>query len=220
MERCAFSLHHLHRCSKMFLIVLNRLPRLLDLCQRADPVIIFRNVRIVNGALVRCRWLPGYSKRGSQAPFGRFNEGGSQEGEKTKSSPPACRFLCPFLLDKQKKGGSSRAEKRTSSLVRLRPGAAGQYSSAFLFTRGVKRNRGADQCLHWSAKAPPGLSIHIRICRQRKKAPQALWAGCAQELLGSIRLHFFSLAGDREKKSRYRPVFELGDAGHLCGLRF
>ena len=40
------------------------------------------------------------------------------------------------------------------------------------------------------------------------------------ELLGSIRLHFFSLAGDREKKSRYRPVFELGDAGHLCGLRF
>ena len=25
---------------------------------------------------------PGYSKRGSQAPFGRFNEGGSQEGER------------------------------------------------------------------------------------------------------------------------------------------
>ena len=36
----------------MFLIVLNRLPWLLDLRQRADPVIVFRNVRIVNGAIV------------------------------------------------------------------------------------------------------------------------------------------------------------------------
>ena len=36
---------------------------------------------------------PGNSKRGSQAPFGRLNEGGSREGEKTKSSPPWCRFL-------------------------------------------------------------------------------------------------------------------------------
>ncbi len=143
---------------------------------------------------------PGVFQKGPQAPFGRFNEGGSQEGEKTKSSPPECRFLCPFLLDKQKKGGSSRAEKRTSSLVRLRPGAAGQYSSAFLLTRGVKRNRGADQCLHWSAKAPPGLSIHIRICRQRKKAPQALWAGCAPELLGSIRLHSVFPCGGRENR--------------------
>ena len=37
--------------------------------------------------------FPGKSKRGSQAPFGRLNEGGSREGEKTKSSPPWCRFL-------------------------------------------------------------------------------------------------------------------------------
>ena len=37
--------------------------------------------------------IPGKSKRGSQAPFGRLNEGGSREGEKTKSSPPWCRFL-------------------------------------------------------------------------------------------------------------------------------
>ena len=35
----------------------------------------------------------GNSKRGSQAPFGRLNEGGSREGEKSKSSPPWCRFL-------------------------------------------------------------------------------------------------------------------------------
>ena len=44
------------RCSKMFLTVLNRLPRLLYLCQRADPVIVFRNVRIVNGAIVLRHW--------------------------------------------------------------------------------------------------------------------------------------------------------------------
>ena len=30
---------------------------------------------------------------------------------------------------------------------------------------------------------------------------------------GQIRLHFFSLAGDREKKSRYSPVFALAHAG-------
>ena len=159
---------------------------------------------------------PGYSKRGSQAPLGRLNEGGSQEAKGTspppvadeglvpfpqrsknrrnsvspngfsgtarrteieisppcrnaipgpasrrpangaaaeiaallllppaaqgRNSPPECHFLCPFLLDKQKKGGSyllQRKEKNwTSSLVRMRSGAAGQYSFAFLFPHG------------------------------------------------------------------------------------
>ena len=44
-------------------------------------------------AAIAPRRIPGKSKRGSQAPFGRLNEGGSREGEKTKSSPPWCRFL-------------------------------------------------------------------------------------------------------------------------------
>jgi hypothetical protein len=36
---------------------------------------------------------------------------------------------------------------------------------------------------------------------------------------GQIRLHFFSRAGEREKKSRSRPVFELGDESHIGGFR-
>ena len=39
---------------------------------------------------------PGNSKRGSQAPFGRFNEGGSREGKGTSPPPVADEGLVPF----------------------------------------------------------------------------------------------------------------------------
>ena len=81
--------------------------------RRREPAIsaaFFRHRKVASYALALLRSLsippffhskrlsfpvenPGNSKRGSQAPFGRLNEGGSREGEKTKSSPPWCRFL-------------------------------------------------------------------------------------------------------------------------------
>ena len=52
----------------MFLIVLNRLPRLLNLCQRTDPVIILRNVRIINGAIMLRHFQGAVSHKPPKAP--------------------------------------------------------------------------------------------------------------------------------------------------------
>ena len=47
---------------------------------------------------------PGKSKRGSQTPFGRFNEGGSREGEKPEIFPSLVSFsLVPFFWTSKRK---------------------------------------------------------------------------------------------------------------------
>ena len=49
--------------------------------------------------------FPGKSKRGSQAPFGRLNEGGSREGEKPEIFPSLVSFsLVPFFWTSKRKG--------------------------------------------------------------------------------------------------------------------
>ncbi len=57
MERCFMSLHHLHRCSKMFdrcseMLDFDSFSRLLDLCERRNPVIVFRYVGVVDGTIM------------------------------------------------------------------------------------------------------------------------------------------------------------------------
>ena len=93
----------------MFLIVLNRLPRLLDLSQRTDPVIVFRNVRIVNGAVMLRHFQGAVSHKPPKAPSlssGEIQKGARRpplvvsigevrrRGRKRNLPPPACRFLC------------------------------------------------------------------------------------------------------------------------------
>ena len=111
-----------HRCSKTFLTVLNRLPRLLNLCQRTDPVIILRNVRIINGAIMLRHFQGAVSHKPPKAPS--LSSGEIQKGARRpplvvsirevrrrgrKRNLPLLRvvFFASFLLDKQKKGRSS-----------------------------------------------------------------------------------------------------------------
>ena len=57
-----------------------------------DPAVFSLEATIVP------RRIPGKSKRGSQAPFGRLNEGESREGEKPEIFPSLVSFsLVPFF---------------------------------------------------------------------------------------------------------------------------
>ena len=105
VPRCSKMFRDVPRCSKMFLIVLNRLPRLLDLRQRADPVIVFGNVRIVNGAIMLRHGSRGIPKGARKPLLVVSNREGPGRGRNPKSSPPWCHFLCLFLLDKAKERG-------------------------------------------------------------------------------------------------------------------
>ena len=59
--------------------------------------------------------IPGKSKRGSQAPFGRFNEGGSREGEKPEIFPSLVSFsLVPFFWTSKRKVRPMRREGKTT----------------------------------------------------------------------------------------------------------
>ena len=59
--------------------------------------------------------IPGKSKRGSQAPFGRFNEGGSREGEKPEIFPSLVSFsLVPFFWTSKRKVHPLRREGKTT----------------------------------------------------------------------------------------------------------
>ena len=49
--------------------------------------------------------IPGNSTRGSQAPFGRFNEGGSREGKGTSPPPVADEGLVPFPQRSKNRSG-------------------------------------------------------------------------------------------------------------------
>ena len=106
----------------MFLIVLNRLPRLLDLSEGADPVTILRNVRIINGAVMLRHFQGAVSHKAPKAPS--LSSGEIQKGARRpplvvsnrevrrrgrKRNLPLLRvvFFASFLLDKQKKGRSS-----------------------------------------------------------------------------------------------------------------
>ena len=154
-----------HRCSKMFLIVLNRLPRLLDLRQRTDPVIVFRNVRIVNGAIVLCHFQGAVSHKAPKAPS--LSSGEIQKGARRpplvvsirevrrrgrKRNLPLLRvvFFASFLLDKQK-----NADQWSALLSR----SCRAVFVCFSFpSRGIgKRKHRVRQCLYWLTQSPPGL---------------------------------------------------------------
>ena len=107
-----------HRCSKTFLTVLNRLPRLLDLRQRTDPVIVFRNVRIVNGAVMLRHFqgavshkppkAPSFSsgeiQRWPAGPLWSFQLGRFAGGEENEIFPSCVSFsLLPFFWTSKRK---------------------------------------------------------------------------------------------------------------------
>jgi hypothetical protein len=78
----------------MFLIVLNRLPWLLNLCQRADPVIVLRKN---GGASCDVRHAPGgIPKGGPQAPSWSFQLGRVQGGEENEIFPSLVSFSLPL----------------------------------------------------------------------------------------------------------------------------
>ena len=102
----------------MFLTVLNRLPRLLNLCQRTDPVIVFRNVRIINGAIVLCHFQGAVShkppkapslssgeiQRGPAGPLWSFQLGRFAGGEENEIFPSCVSFsLLPFFWTSKRK---------------------------------------------------------------------------------------------------------------------
>ncbi len=116
MERCKKSLHRVVLCEKMFravrrhskmfpscskilLTVLNRLPWLLNLCQRTDPVIILRNVRIVNGTRPRTKQkalksadFKAFGAAGQDSFAFSFSRGGSKKRIKVFAS--VCTGSC------------------------------------------------------------------------------------------------------------------------------
>ena len=90
----------------MFLTVLNRLPRLLDLCQRTDPVIILRKSGVAS-CDVRL-YSRGYSMRGPAGPLMVVSfRKVLRRGRKRNLPLLSVVFFGSFLLDKQKKGTSS-----------------------------------------------------------------------------------------------------------------
>ena len=60
----------------------------------------------------------GRFSRGDMPLLKRFNWGGSREGKNSQSSPPLCRSLSPFLLDKQEKGDCPAFKKQSTELRR------------------------------------------------------------------------------------------------------
>ena len=175
-----------HRCSKMFLIVLNRLPRLLDLRQRTDPVIVFRNVRIVNGAIVLCHFQGAVSHKAPKAPS--LSSGEIQKGARRP----------PLVV--------SIGEVRRRGRFRFLPLLRVVFFASFLLDK-QKKGRVVPSHFSWiSAHAFP--SAEHSAAKERRPMVGATLA----ELPGSIRLLFFSLAGDREKKASCSPVFVLAHA--------
>ena len=94
------------RCSKTFLTVLNRLPRLLNLCQRTDPVIVLCKNGVASCDVRLCS--RGYSKRGPAGPLLVVsNREVLRRGRKRNLPLLSVVFFGSFLLDRQKKGTPS-----------------------------------------------------------------------------------------------------------------
>ena len=107
----------------------------------------------------------GISKRGPAGPLLVVSIGvGPGRGRNRNLPLPGVVFFAFFLLDTQKKEGSSPPGKKdnSASLVRMRSGAAGQYSIAYLFTsvRGEK-----------ISKCSPVFALGARNSSRRFESP-------------------------------------------------
>ena len=135
-----------------------------------------------------------------------------------RNSPPKCRFLCPFLLDKQKKGGivSPPAQGKELDLIlgkdEVRSCWAVFVCISFPSRGSGKRNQGVRQCPHWLTHMPPACADMIPLkglgaskeraspifMRRRESAQSAKkqipeWVSAFLELLGRFELPTSSL---------------------------